>query len=153
MITGMHHTGIYCRDIDESIAFYEGIGFRLLFRTIAYEGDKPLKMAWIKAGTDATIELIEQEDKSVIDPAARTPNHVALRVDDMDSFVGKLEERGITAEAGPFDPPLEFDTPLGSGDSKVFVTYGDKGAQLRILFFRGPSNERFEVVQDDIAAL
>jgi len=30
---------------------------------------------------------------------------------------------------------------------------GDGGAQLRIMFFRGPGGERFEVVQDNIGAL
>ena len=45
-----HHVGIYCRDIEESIAFYEDVlGCRLLFESDAQEGDKPLKMAWLKS--------------------------------------------------------------------------------------------------------
>ena len=44
----MQHAGIYCRDIDESIAFYQDVlGCELLFRSDAMEGDKPLKMAWM----------------------------------------------------------------------------------------------------------
>ena len=40
-----HHVGIYCRDIEESIAFYEDVlGCRLLFESDAQEGDKPLKV-------------------------------------------------------------------------------------------------------------
>ena len=43
------HAGIYCRDIDESLAFYQYVfGCKLLFRSNAMEGDKPLKMAWVK---------------------------------------------------------------------------------------------------------
>ena len=39
------------------------------------------------------------------------------------------------------------------GTSDVFATYGTAGTQLRIMFFRGPGGERFEVVQDNIKAL
>ena len=121
MELGFQHVGVYCRNIDESIAFYEDVfGCRLLFRSDAMEGDKPLKMAWIK-GMGIVFELLECEDKSI--------------------------------EAGPFDPPLEFDRPLADGDSDVFATYGTAGTQLRIMFFRGPGGERFEVVQDNIKAL
>ena len=153
MITGVHHGGIYCSDLEESIRFYESIGLRLHFKANAMEGDKPLKMAWIKAGVDAVFELLEQEDKSVIAAAGKTPNHIALRTDDIEEFAALLRKKGIAIEAGPLDPPLEFDRPLGPQDAATFVTYGDAGAQLKIMFFRGPNFERFEVVQDNIAAL
>ncbi|MBR0405376.1 MAG: VOC family protein [Eggerthellaceae bacterium] len=147
------HIGVYCRDIKESIAFYEDVlGCRLLFKSDAMEGDKPLKMAWMK-GIGTVFELLECDDKSTCDAAANTLNHLALRVDDMDAFVAHLGEKGIAIEAGPFDPPLEFDRPLSEEDDDVFVKYGDAGTQLRIMFFRGPGGERFEVLQDNIAAL
>ncbi len=148
------HAGIYCRDIDESIAFYNEIfGCKLLFKSDAMEGDKPLKMAWVKGEGGLVFELLECEDKSTCDAAAQCLNHIAVRVEDMDAFVALLNEKGIAIEAGPFDPPLEFDRPLDAEDDDVFVKYGEAGAQLRIMFFRGPGNERFEVVQDNIAAL
>ena len=82
-----HHVGIYCRDIEESIAFYEDVlGCRLLFESDAQEGDKPLKMAWLKRG-DLVFELLECEDKATCEAAGSCLNHVALRVDDMDGFV------------------------------------------------------------------
>lgn len=153
MTLGFQHVGVYCRDIDESIAFYEEIfGCKLLLRSDAMEGDKPLRMAWMK-GEGFAIELLECDDKSTCDAAAKCLNHLALRVEDMDEFVAFLGEKGVAIEAGPFDPPLEFDRPLSEEDSDVFTVYGDKGAQLRIMFFRGPGGERFEVVQDNIAAL
>lgn len=48
---------------------------------------------------------------------------------------------------------MAFDRPLGPDDSDIFTEYGEKGARLRILFFRGPGGERFEVMQDNIGAL
>ena len=153
MELSFQHAGVYCRDIDESIAFYEKVfGCKLLFRSDAMEGDKPLKMAWIR-GAGCVLELLECDDKSTCDFAASCLNHLAIRVNDMDAFVAHLDELGVAIEAGPFDPPLEFDRPLGAEDADVFTTYGDAGAQLRIMFFRGPSGERFEIVQDNIAAL
>ncbi|MEF9877024.1 MAG: VOC family protein [Gordonibacter sp.] len=153
MKLGFQHVGIYCRDIDESISFYEEIfGCRILFRADATEGDKPLKMAWIK-GMGIVFELLECEDKTTCDAARRCLNHLALRVDDMDEFVAHLNASGVAIEAGPFDPPMEFDRPLSEKDSDVFIAFGDTGAQLRIMFFHGPSGERFEIVQDNIAAL
>ncbi len=154
MITGSQHIGIYCRDIDESLAFYtEKLGFEHLFSSEAMEGDKPLKMAWIKGWQDVVIELLEQEDKATVDAAGSCLNHLSVRTDDMDEFVSLLNAQDILIEAGPFDPPLEFDRPLSNENKTVFVSCGDKGTQLRILFFRGPSGERFEVMQDCIGAL
>lgn len=149
----LQHAGIYCRDIDESIAFYEDVlDCKLLFKSDAMEGDKPLKMAWMK-GMGTAFELLECEDKTTCDKAAECLNHLALRVADMDKFVAFLGEKGIAIEAGPFDPPLEFDRPLGADDDDLFTVYGDAGTQLRIMFFRGPGGERFEVLQDNIKPL
>lgn len=153
MELGFHHAGVYCRDIDESVGFYEEVlGCRLLFKADAMEGDKPLKMAWMK-GAGTVFELLECEDRATCDAAAQTNNHLALRVSDMDAFVAHLGEKGVAVEAGPFDPPMEFDRPLSEEDSDVFSLYGDAGARLRIMFFRGPGGERFEVVQDNIGPL
>ena len=149
-----HHIGAYCNDIDESIDFYTDVlGFRHLFSTETMEGDKPLKMAWVKSDDGVIIELLEQEDKSTIDAAGKCLNHFAVRVQDMDEIVSRLTEKGIAIEAGPFDALCPFDRPLGDADDDVFVSYGSGGAKLRIMFFRGPGNERIEAVQDNIGPI
>lgn len=149
----LQHAGVYCRDIEESISFYQDVlGCRLVFRSDAMEGDKPLKMAWMK-GLGTAFELLECEDKSTCEAADGCLNHLALRVADMDAFVAHLKEKGVAIEAGPFDPPLEFDRPLSPEDADLFTVYGDAGTQLNIMFFRGPGGERFEVLQDNIKPL
>lgn len=154
MNIGTHHYGVYCKDINESIDFYvEVLGFRHLFSTMAMEGDKPLKMAWIKSNNGVVIELLEQEDKSTIDAAAACLNHIAVRVDSMDDIVARLNECDVAIEAGPFDALCEFDRPLGEEDSDIFQVYGEGGAKLKIMFFRGPGGERIEAVQDDVGPL
>lgn len=149
-----HHEGVYCMDIDESIGFYTDVlGFRHLFSTETMEGDKPLKMAWVKSNDGVIIELLEQEDKAPVEAAKKSLNHFAVRVPDMDDIVARLNERGVAIEAGPFDALCPFDRPLGDDDSDVFTVYGDGGAKLKIMFFRGPGGERIEAVQDNIGAL
>lgn len=149
-----HHIGAYCNDIQESIGFYTDVlGFKHLFSTETMEGDKPLKMAWVKSPDGVIIELLEQEDKSTIDAANKCLNHFAVRVDDMDEIVSRLNEKGVAIEAGPFDALCPFDRPLGSADADVFTKYGDKGAHLKIMFFRGPGGERIEAVQDNIGPI
>lgn len=149
-----HHHGVYCNDIDESIGFYTDVlGFRHLFSTETMEGDKPLKMAWVKSNDGVIIELLEQEDKATIDAAHKCLNHFAVRVPDMDVIVDRLNERDVAIEAGPFDALCPFDRPLGPEDADVFTVFGDGGAKLKIMFFRGPGGERIEAVQDNIGAL
>lgn len=147
------HAGIYCRDIKESIAFYSDVlGFELLFESLAMEGDKPLKMAWMRHAGGTVVELLEQEDKKPLEATALSLNHVALRVPDMDAAVAHLRKHGVEMEAGPFDPPLEFDRPCAI-EGVVFDACSEKGLNMRIAFFRGPGGERFELVQDNIGGL
>lgn len=154
MNIGLQHYGIYCRDIDESLAFYtEVLEFTHLFSTSAMEGDKPLKMAWLKSNDGVVVELLEQEDKTPLDATALCLNHVAMRVHDMDDMVARLEEHGIAIEAGPFSTLCEFNHPIDPAGSDVFKVYGDGGLKMKIMFFRGPGNERIEAVQDNIAPL
>ncbi len=149
-----HHQGIYCKDIDESIRWYcDVFNFRHLFSTETMEGDKPLKMAWIKNDGGIIIELLETADKSCVEANAHALNHLAIRVENMDEFVALLNEKGVAIEAGPFDALCPFDRPLGAQDNDVFQVYGNGGAHLKIMFFRGPGNERIEAVQDDIAPI
>ena len=149
----LQHVGIYCKNLDESLDFYVNkLGFKILFLTDAMEGDKPIKMAWIR-GFGCAIELIEQEDKTTILSAQNCQNHTAFRVDDMDAFVNLLKSNDIPIEAGPFDPPLIFDRPLDTEDADLFAIHSKAGVKLRIMFFRGPGGERFEVLQDNIGGL
>ena len=149
-----HHQGIYCKDIAESIDWYCRIfGFRHLFSTETMEGDKPLLMAWLKNEGGVIIELLETADKSCVEANANSLNHLAVRVEDMEEFVALLNDNGVAIEAGPFDALCPFDRPLGEEDNDVFQVYGNGGANLKIMFFRGPGNERIEAVQDDIGPI
>lgn len=154
MITGLHHIGIYCNDITESIKFYEEVlGFHLVFKSEAMEEDKPLKMAFIKHKTGFFIELLEQEDKSNMASTLISPNHLALRTDDADAMAEILKKYSVSFECEPFTAPVQFRTALDKRDSDVFAKCSSEGVKVRIFFFRGPNNERIEVMADNIGGL
>ncbi|HEX3011246.1 MAG TPA: VOC family protein [Syntrophomonadaceae bacterium] len=154
MITGMHHIGIYCNNIEESIKFYEEVlGFHLVFKSEAMEGDKPLKMAFIKHKTGFFIELLEQENKSSMASTLISPNHLALRTDDADAMAEILKKYQVSFECEPFTAPIQFRAVLDERDSDVFTECSANGVKVRIFFFRGPNNERIEVMADNIGGL
>lgn len=154
----LHHIGIYVNDIDESVEFYEKVlGFKTLFKSLAYEGDKPLNMAWIKNSEGLTIELLSEDDKKGVEDTKLSPNHICLRTEDADELSSQLEkyqiQYDIKFDCVPFIADLNFDTPLLDEDKDVFVKCSDKGTYVKIFFFRGPNNERFEIMQDNIGGL
>jgi catechol 2,3-dioxygenase-like lactoylglutathione lyase family enzyme len=147
------HYGIYCDDIGTSLRFYvDTLGFRHLFSADADENGVPLKMAWVRHSGGIVLELLQLEGYPAKEAALADRNHIALRVKDMDVAVASLEEAGIGLEVEPFDPPLGFDRPLGL-DADVYTDCNNTGVQLRVAFFRGPSGERFELMQDNIGGL
>lgn len=148
------HNGIYCRDIAEAVRFYEDVlEFKLLYKTVALEGDKPLHMAWLRNAAGVVVELLEQQDKTPLDHTRGSLNHLAFRVDSVDRFAGRLQANGIPIEAGPFEADMLFDRTLTEAERAIFSISGEKGLKMKIMFFRGPGNERFEVVEDNIAPL
>lgn len=154
MFEGLQHIGIYCYDIEESAKFYtEVLGFDSVFRCDAMEGDKPLKIHFIKHPAGFFIELLEQEDKSAMEAIAASPNHVALRVKDADAVAAALSEHKVEFECRPFTAPMRFQSPIAAENSDVFTSFNEVGTKVRIFFFRGPNHERFEVMADDIGGL
>lgn len=154
MNLSMHHTGIFCNNLDESIKFYcDLFGFRLLFISEDRSGDALIRMAMLRNENNIVLELIELDDKSSIQAAWNDLNHLGWKVSNMDDFVQILKSNNIPLEVEPFILPCGFDRPLDTKDNDLFTVYGDKGLQMKVAFFRGPSGERIEVMQDDIAPI
>jgi catechol 2,3-dioxygenase-like lactoylglutathione lyase family enzyme len=145
------HYGVYTDDLDESLRFYkEVLGFDVLFLALADEAGIPLKMAWIHHEGGITIELIEQANYQASPAAQACRNHIALRTPSMDAAVSHLKDNGVVLETEPFAPSLEFDRTLEN--PSTFISSGTTSVQLRVAFFRGPSGERFELMQDNLGA-
>lgn len=124
-VAGVHHVGIIVDDLEAAVAFATGLlGLEVEKRvTLAAESTE---IAFLHCG-DVLLELIEISDPQVRARRARVPGakaeieHVALAVDDLDSVVSELTERGLsfTAGAGKVEATTE---PLEVAGTKSLFT-------------------------------
>ena len=95
------HTNVRVRDIDESLRFYEAVGFerrgRLQFADAfnVYLG---------LPGDGDTLELTVNEGREEPYDLGTGYGHVALTVDDLAGLLARLAERGIEPEKPPYRP-------------------------------------------------
>jgi len=115
-ITGLAHIGIFVKDINKSIDFYERLGFVLDQKDSA--GD--IQLAILSAGT-CIIELVEKDEERV----AGVVDHIAVTVDSVDEAVSNAKANGIDIDASLIE--------------NVSVFGGIKN-----VFFNGPDGERLE---------
>ena len=119
IVTGLAHIGIYVRDMDASIAFYQKLGF-----TLEREVNGNVRLAFLNTGT-CLLELVGRN----VEPyrTAGIVDHVAMIVDDIEAAVAKCNENGIAVDA-----------------SKIG---GSSALGGRNVFFEGPDGERLEFYQ------
>jgi len=118
-ITGLAHIGVFVKDINKSIDFYERLGFNLDQKD-QHEGTP---LAILSAGT-CILELVgigEERVAGVID-------HIAVTVDSVDEAVSNAKANGIDIDAS-----LIENMPLFGG--------------IRNIFFAGPDGERIEFLE------
>jgi len=119
-IKGLAHIGIFVKDLEASIDFYQRLGFMLdKIETIH------IRLAFLSAGT-CLIELVEQKDMAT--RAAGPVDHFAVEVDDIDAAIARAKENGIDIDA--------------STVKSIDILGGIKN-----VFFAGPDGERLEFVE------
>lgn len=116
-ILNIYHININCRDLDRSEAFYEQLGFRTVARfsercanidrglgfndrqTPTKSRAVFMKLGLGKGVPETVLDLCEWQDPAAEGDASGLLNYgvprIALRVDDIDAIVAKLETRGI----------------------------------------------------------
>lgn len=98
MVNKVDHIGIAVRDLDETLKFYEDIlGIRCVNKEEVEE--QKVKVAFLPLG-DTEIELLESTDKDgpiakYIDKKGEGMQHIAYRVDDIETSIKELKEKGI----------------------------------------------------------
>ena len=117
------HTRIRVKSLDDSIAFYEKLGYKLAKKKDSPEGNK---LAFMELeGNDVFLELTWSEDYDKTCPEDLM--HTALGVEDIVDYCGKVEAAGIEIW------PSGWKEKFTSGGSKMaFVTDPD-GYEVEIL--------------------
>ena len=124
MITGVAHIGLYIKDVERSIKFYEEVlGFTMIRRFTSLEGNL---MAFMKSG-NLIIELIQHVQW--MDRKDGLFDHIAMEVADMEAVSEALAAKGIVFEA-----PIYFDKLVPDAGHKYQA-------------FRGPDGEHLESYQ------
>ncbi len=88
-ITGLGHIGIPARNIDDTVAFYQMIGFQVALDTVNPQNSQ--KVIFLKQ-KDVMLELYQQEETALV---AGAINHIALDVNDLDAVYRYVCEKGL----------------------------------------------------------
>lgn len=135
-VTGVHHLGITCRNLDEAVAFYcEGLGFELERRFVRTDVVNAqvvgvdvgtIANAFVLAPGGTRIELLQYEQGSATastdSPAAVAAAHLCLSVVDLPAAIERLVGFGAAVQSR----------------QTVRVTRAD-GTSVRLVYLRDPS--------------
>lgn len=105
-ILSIHHACVDTKDIDESIAYYEKLGFYLIRKQTCDFGE----YAMMRQGT-ARIELIQNRDADSNHTGETGPiAHIGFDVDDVENIFDKLKSKGIVFQTDAIERSPE---PMG----------------------------------------
>lgn len=114
------HIGLKVKDLEKTTEFYQEI---LHCELIKSYNDDNLKMVLVKCG-DVTLEFI-QEAKAIETRENCVIEHIAFKVEDIESMIIKLKDKGVECI---------------SKDVEAFE-------EVKLFFFRGPDGEMLELIQ------
>lgn len=120
-MTGVQHVGIPTNDIEATIAFYESLGFRNVYRTV--NGSE--EVCFLRMG-NLCIETYENGQAAL---RAGAVDHIAIDVTDIDEAYRAVQELVCTF----FEPGISS------------LPFWDKG--IRYFIILGPNQEKLEFCQ------
>ena len=91
------HVGIAVKNLDESVQFYESLGFKATGYEVVAE--QKVKVAFLPCG-DSELELLESTEPDgpiarFIEKNGPGIQHIAIRVDDIDKALEELKAQGV----------------------------------------------------------
>ena len=130
-VNHLQHTGIPVTNIQNSVAFYERLGFKnVMYSGFLHNGGEG-KVSMMKLG-EIIIELYQMPEPELSAVGQRGNghiDHIAFDVDDIDETFSILSKAGFAI--------LE--------DRPVFLDFWEKGCKY--FYILGPDNERLEFCQ------
>lgn len=121
--TGVQHVGIPTNNIEDTIAFYEKLGFEKVFETVNEEANE--KVAFLKHGT---LVMETYENRAAVLKAGAI-DHVALDVKDIEEVYQYINEQGLNT----------------TKDTIHFLPFWENG--VRFFTIEGPNKEKIEFSQ------
>ena len=118
-VTGVQHIGIPTNKMDETVCFYQSLGFVTEYQTINEKADE--KVAFLTLG-NLTMEVYESK-KAVM--AVGAIDHVALDVTDIDQVFESVKQNGFTLlddkvqSLAFWEHGVKFFTILGPNKEKI----------------------------------
>ena len=121
--TGVPHVGIPTNNIEETIAFYEKLGFEKVFETVNEAANE--EVAFLKHGT---LVMETYENRAAVLKAGAI-EHVALDVKDIEEGQQYINEQGLNT----------------TKDTIHFLPFWENG--VRFFTIEGPNKEKIEFSQ------
>lgn len=121
--TGVQHVGIPTNNIEDTIAFYEKLGFEKVFETVNKAANE--KVAFLKHGT---LVMETYENRAAVLKAGAI-DHVALDVKDIEEVYQYINEQGLNT----------------TKDTIHFLPFWENG--VRFFTIEGPNKEKIEFSQ------
>lgn len=121
--TGVQHVGIPTNNIEETIAFYEKLGFEKVFETVNEAANE--EVAFLKHGT---LVMETYENRAAVLKAGAI-DHVALDVKDIEEVYQYINEQGLNT----------------TKDTIHFLPFWENG--VRFFTIEGPNKEKIEFSQ------
>lgn len=121
LISGLQHIGLPTNDIEETIAFYEILGFKVVYRTVnpnRQESESQSageQVAFLRLG-DIIIETYENKQAALTHGAW---DHIALNVTDIEAALRLAEEKELDIQ----EPGIQF-LPFWENGVKFFIITG-----------------------------
>lgn len=108
MLTGIDHIELIVRDVDESVRFFQRLGFELLTRTPHHGGSAEVRLP---GEGQVTFELhaVQGEENPGV-------NHIAFRCDDVATTHHQLTDAGVRLDVEPHLVPASGRTIVNFRD-------------------------------------
>lgn len=120
-LNGLQHIGLPCRNMEETVAFYEKLGMRVAYQT---ENDGQ-KVSFLKQGN----LMIEAYEEQQITDRTGAIDHICFDVSDIEEVFELVKEMQV-----PF-----------CNEEICFLPFWEKG--VRFFTVLGPNSERVEFCQ------
>lgn len=122
-LNGIQHIGIPTNDIEETIRFYEMLGFEVAFRTVNTQANE--KVAFLKLSS----LVIETYENKAAKMQAGAIDHVAIDVKNIEAVYECINEAGLNT----------------TNDTIHYLPFWENG--VRFFTIEGPNKEKVEFSQ------